>query len=431
MQEFLDTIPEDLKYFVVVALLSLLIGLEQRGLHWASSEEDFEKPVFGTDRTFALIGIFGFILFILDPAQLRLYVIGGVTLGALLAIFYYSKTKAGEEYGLTSVMIAFITYCLGPLVVTQPPWMVLLIFVSVILLAELKPTFTRFSQRFQKEDFTTLAKFLILTGVILPIVPDKPVFDLIPTTPYKVWLAVVIVSAISYFSYLLRKYVFKKSGILVTGLLGGLYSSTATTLIIARKSNQDRQPTIFYTVSIVFSTAMMFIRIYILMLFFNAQLAFELTTPFLVLFLLSLGLGTWLYFQNRPENNLPVDTGEQQTNPLELKVAIIFALLFLLFSIVTKFALNSFGVFGVKILSLIVGITDITPFLINIFEGNYALNITSLAQATLLATASNNLLKAIYTAIISRERTRYYATSALIIIFVLTLAAAFIFPVTT
>lgn len=421
MEEFLNTIPEDLKSFVVVALLSLLIGLEQRGLHWASSEDDFEKPVFGTDRTFALIGIFGFILYILDPTQMRLYIIGGITLGALLAIFYYSKTKSGEEYGLTSVMIAFITYCLGPLVVTQPPWMVLLIFVSVILLAELKPTLTNISRRFQKEDFTTLAKFLILTGVILPVVPDKPIFEFIPTTPYKIWLAVVIVSAISYLSYLLRKYVFRKSGILVTGLLGGLYSSTATTMILARKSQGFYSPSHLYAVSIIFSTAMMFIRIFILTVLFNAVLAKALALPFALLFIFSLGIGFLVYIQPANAKSGSEDVKEEQTNPLELKVAIIFALLFLLFSIITKFALEYYGADGVKVLSFIVGITDITPYLINLFEGNYSIDLNTLAQATLLATASNNLLKAIYTTIISRNQTRLYAAGALSLIFVATL----------
>ncbi len=427
MEEFLNSIPENLKSFVVVALLSLLIGLEQRGLHWASSEDDFEKPVFGTDRTFALIGIFGFILYILDPDQIRLYIIGGITLGALLAIFYYSKTKTGEEYGLTSVMIAFITYCLGPLVVTQPPWMVLLIFVSVILLAELKPTLTNISRRFQKEDFTTLAKFLILTGVILPVVPNKPIFEFIPTTPYKIWLAVVIVSAISYLSYLLRKYVFKSSGILVTGLLGGLYSSTATTMILARKSQGVKSPSHLYAVSIIFSTAMMFIRIFIILLVFNAILAKALALPFALLFIFSIGVGILVYFQPTSSELGSEDVQKEQKNPLELNVAIIFALLFVLFSIITKVALEYYGTAGVKVLSFVVGITDITPYLINLFEGNYMLDLNTVAQATLIATASNNLLKAIYTIIISREKTRWYAAGALSLIFVATLLSALFF----
>lgn len=427
MEEFLNTIPENLKSFVIVSLLSLLIGLEQRGLHWGEAGDDFEKPVFGTDRTFALIGIFGFILYILDPEAMRLYIIGGVTLSALLAIFYYSKTKSGEEYGLTSVMIAFITYCLGPLVVTQPPWMVLLIFVSVILLAELKPTFTYISRRFQKEDFTTLAKFLILTGVILPVVPNKPVFEFIPTTPYKIWLAVVIVSGISYLSYLLRKYVFKQAGIIITGLLGGLYSSTATTFILARKSNQANERDTLYPVAIIFSTAMMFIRIYILMLIFNQALAGTLILPFAILFLFTLALGGWVYSKHQGSEDKSRHLKEKQTNPLELKVAIIFALLFLLFSIVTKFSLDFYGTTGVKVLSFIVGITDITPYLINIFEGSYSLNLPTLAQATLIATASNNLLKAIYTALISKNQSRFYASGVLAIIFVVTLLFSIVF----
>ncbi|PSR05594.1 MAG: hypothetical protein BRD49_04500, partial [Bacteroidetes bacterium SW_10_40_5] len=236
MLEFLENIPKELKSFVVVTLLSLLIGLEQRGLHLADDDEQ-QKPIFGTDRTFAFIGILGYILYILDPSIVP-YLIGGVILGILLAIYYNTKAQNAESYGLTSVMVAFITYSIGPLVITQDLILVLLIFVAVILLAEAKPTFTTLSQKFENEEFISLAKFLILAGIILPIVPDEQIVSFIPTTPYTIWLAVVLVSGISYLGYLLQKLLFPSSGVIITAMLGGLYSSTATSFILARKSQQ-------------------------------------------------------------------------------------------------------------------------------------------------------------------------------------------------
>lgn len=424
MGEFLNTIPEDLKYFLVVTFLSLLIGLEQRGLHKGVTEES-EKPVFGTDRTFAFIGILGFILFILAPKTLILFIGGGVVLTLLLGIYYYGKIKEFKSFGLTSVMIAFITYCLGPLVKTQEPWLVLLIFVSVILLAELKPTFASFSKKFENEEFTTLAKFLILAGVILPILPEKKIATLIPVTPYQIWLAVVIISGISYLSYLLQKFVFQKSGLVVTAILGGLYSSTATTLILARKSKRASEKNKLFASSIVLSSAMMYVRILVIAFIFNLQLGYYLALPMFLLCAFSVIIGYLLYRRNQDPTDLHEDLNMEQTNPLELKVGLIFAFLFVLFSTVTHFALEYYGTSGVKGLSFLVGVTDITPYLINLFEGDFPLEMTEVAKATMIAIASNNLMKSIYTTILSRRSTKWFAGISLVIMFAVTLLASF------
>ena len=84
----------------------------------------------------------------------------------------------------------------------------------------------------------TLAKFLAISGIILPMLPNENLIPDINLTPYTVWLATVVVSGISYLSYLLRRYVFHESGILVSGIIGGLYSSTATISVLARKSRK-------------------------------------------------------------------------------------------------------------------------------------------------------------------------------------------------
>ena len=99
--------------------------------------------------------------------------------------------------------------------------------------------------------------------------------DWLPVSPYNIWLAVVVVSAISYLSYLLRKYAFPKAGLLLTGILGGLYSSTASTIILAKKSRENNTQPKAYAATIVMATAMMFLRIYILIVIFNHVLAFR------------------------------------------------------------------------------------------------------------------------------------------------------------
>ena len=112
---------------------------------------------------------------------------------------------------------------------------------------------------------------MVLAGVILPLLPDTPVSEQINITPYKFGLSIVAVSGISYFSYLLKKFVFPSAGILLTGILGGLYSSTATTIILARQSKEiaDSNKAV---AAIMFATTMMYLRI-LLLAFFSIKIS--------------------------------------------------------------------------------------------------------------------------------------------------------------
>ena len=151
-------------------------------------------------------------------------------------MYYYQKAILFRSFGMTSIVVALLTYCLAPIVITQPRWLAILIAVSILILVEVKDYFIEFSAKIDRNEFITIAKFLIIAFVILPILPATPIVGFLSITPHQIWFSIVVVSSISYLSYLLQKFVFKKSGILVSGILGGLYSSTATTVILARKS---------------------------------------------------------------------------------------------------------------------------------------------------------------------------------------------------
>ena len=161
MEYIFDIIPRQLVDFLFVTVFSLLIGLSQRKLHPASED----PRLFGTDRTFTFIGILGYILYIIDPEFLYLYLGGGLVILVMLAVNYYQKIIQFKDFGLTTIIIAFITYCLAPLVITQPPWLYILVVVTVLILTELKETFTTFSKQIEKEEFIILAKFLNFIGI--------------------------------------------------------------------------------------------------------------------------------------------------------------------------------------------------------------------------------------------------------------------------
>ncbi len=391
MDEFFSNVPPDLYRFLLVTVFSLLIGLSQKNLHIVRSAQ-FS---FGTDRTFTFIGLLGYVLYVVDPVNLILYAIGLIVLAAFLAINYFYKIANLSDYGITTMMIALITYSLAPLVFKQPFWLSILVVVTVVIIAELKESLTSLSEKLNRGEFITLGKFLAIAGIILPLLPNTPIVSYLSITPYKLWLAMVVISSISYLSYLLRKFVFKDSGVLVTGILGGLYSSTATTLILSRKSKEDEKNAHQYGAAIIISLAMMFIRVLLLMAIFNFTLFLLIYPYFLLLIALSIALGLFFWYKAR-HTVKEVKSELTDKNPLEFKVAIIFTLLYLGFTFLTYFTIRTFGTGGLNTLSYMVGFTDIDPFLLNLFQGKFLIGTDAIALAIMQAIISNNVLKYIY-----------------------------------
>jgi len=414
MNELLFNIPLDLYKFILVAVFSLLIGLSQKNLHQAK----IAQYSFGTDRTFTFIGILGYVLYIVDPVNMILYAVGLGVLSVFLVVNYYNKITNFTDYGLTTIMIALITYSLTPLVFREPFWLSILVVVTVLIFAEMKESLTSLSVKLNREEFITLGKFLAIAGIILPLLPDQPIVSYVSISPYKLWLAVVVISSISYLSYLLRKFVFTNSGILVIGILGGLYSSTATTFILSRKSKFAPEKAHQYTAAIIIAISMMYIRILLLALIFNIQLFLKVYPAFLILIVLSLVLGL-VFWYKAPQTIKQVNEELTDKNPLEFKVAIIFTLLYLAFTIITNFTIKQFGLNGLNTLSYLVGFTDIDPFLLNLFQGNFTVGIDILAQATMQAIISNNILKYVYALSLSSKSARKTLTIGFVLIIVI------------
>ncbi len=274
------------------------------------------------------------------------------------------------------------------------------------------------SRKFDKDEFITLAKFLAIAGVILPIVPNKPIVPFLEITPFKIWIAVVVISGISYLSYLLRKFVFMRSGITVSALLGGLYSSTAVTVILSKKGkNYDNNPSPFAT-GIILSMAMMYLRILVLMIIFNYKLSIMLAPYFVVMILVSIGAAGVLYLRNKHFEKVLVPEITADKNPLEFKVAIIFTLLFVAFSFITYYVIEWFGVSGLNALSWLVGISDIDPFLLNLFQGEFNVPVNMVALSCMQAVISNNIIKTLYGSFLAGPKLRKMIVTGMLIIII-------------
>jgi uncharacterized membrane protein (DUF4010 family) len=387
----IPNIPDEIIHFLLVLVFSLLIGLEQRRHH--SSKEAAE--LFGTDRTFTFIGLLGYLLIVVNEKSFVPFLTGFVILGLLLGIHYYLKVREQQKYGLTSVILALLTYSIPLLIMTQPIWLTLSFVVAILVITEMKDEFVTIMQKVSQDEFITLAKFIAFAGIILPLLPHGNISDSIPVSPYHIWLAIVVVSGISYASYLLKKLVFPKSSLTITGILGGLYSSTATTVILARKEKSESLGAEAVS-AIMMANGMMYLRILLLAFLFNTSVALRLVIPFLLMFVVSMVLSRTALMKADKQEITGKIVESPHRNPLEFRTALVFGILFVLFGLITHYVSQAYGNAGVTSLAFVVGVTDIDPFLMNLLQQKSTLDVFVVALAILNATNSNNLLKMIY-----------------------------------
>ena len=386
MEKLYQYLPEELVTFILVTVFSLLIGLSLRRI---SLKREGETTLFGTDRTFTFIGILGYLLYILDPTDYRLFMGGGAVLGLLLALNYYVKQAQFHVFGVTTIIIALITYCIAPIVATQPSWFYVMVIVTVLLFTELKHTFTELAQRMKNDEMITLAKFLAISGIILPMLPDD---NLIP--------------GISYLSYLLKRYVFRESGILVSGIVGGLYSSTATISVLARKSRKvSAQEAPEYVAAMLLAVSMMFLRFLILIGIFSVGALTAIYPYLLIMSAVAAGTAWFLHSRwKRPAMSETVDEDEDGSNPLEFKVALIFAVLFVVFTIATHYTLIYAGEGGLTLLSFVSGFSDITPFILNLLQGTGNVPVSLITACSMQAIVSNIAVNMCYALFFSGKK---------------------------
>ena len=387
--QYSEYVPVEMVNFLLVILFSLLIGLS---IHRLNLNKESERFLFGTDRTFTFIGILGYLLYILDPVEYRLYILGAVILGVLFAINYFIKQLKYQLFGVTTIVIALITYALPPIVVTQPSWLYIMVVVAVLLFMEMKHNFAELAQKMKNDEMVTLAKFLAISGIILPILPNENLLPEINLTPYTVWLATVVVSGISYLSYLLKRYVFQESGTLVSGIIGGLYSSTATISVLARKGKETTGAEAEECVAaMLMAVSMMFLRFLVLIGIFSRETLMIIWPYMLVMSAVAFLVGIRVHMKNRQQFAKDVSSRNDtdSSNPLEFKVALIFAVLFVVFTLVTHYTLVYAGNSGLHVLSFISGLSDITPFILNLLESTGSIQVDVVAACSMQAIISN------------------------------------------
>jgi len=401
---------------IVVVIAGFLIGLEIKA---HSLNQKVSKEI-GSVRTFAFIALIGYVFARLD---ILLYVVGYIAIVAHLALFYFFKLKNSKS-GIIIFLLSTLVYSFGLVVVKYSIWFLLIIFVAVVFISNLNKKLENFYTIFDEKEIETLAKLILLSGVVLPLLPHEQISEFIPVSYFKVWLAVVVVSMFSYIGYILKKYIFNDKGYLVTGILGGIYSSTATTIVLAKKASSGNTPYLFAS-SIVVATALMYVRLLGITYAFNFEIASLLSVPFASLAFLSIVSSVILYNKSKKETLNPNASNEDK-NPLELSTAFLFAFLFIVMAVLTHFVLQRYGDMGLNILSFIVGFTDIDPFVLSILSSKFDVSAASAATAILIATGSNNILKATYAYLFSKNSAGKISASILLIFGILTIFTGFV-----
>jgi uncharacterized membrane protein (DUF4010 family) len=396
----MPTVPSPVSIALLLGL-SFFLGLAFEDFFAQSTRR---RP--GGIRTFPMLALAGGVLYLLDPAHFVPFTAGLVILGAWLVIYYRAYVGAADEQGEPTAGIVVLilnvhAYLLGAVALALPPWIAVTMTVVSVLLLTGREQLHALARRLDIGEIITAGQFLILTGIVLPLLPNQPITTLTPITPRQVWLALVVVCTFSYVSYLAQRYWAAATGGLWMAALGGLYSSTAVTVVLARQAKAEPAVRRQAQAGITLATAIMYLRILAIVAIFDLELARVLLLPLCALSLAGFAFCALQYrFAAAPDK--PSSQAMHlaaSTNPLQLGAAAIFAVLFVAVSLISTVAKSQFGISGIYALAAIVGVSDIDPFVLNLAQGGVAgVANTALAAAILIAASSNNVLKAIYAA---------------------------------
>jgi len=326
----------------------------------------------GGIRTFPMLALAGGILYLFDPVHLVPFTGGLLVLGAWLTVFYSDHIRELDEQGKPNVGIVILVlnvlaFLLGAVALALPHWVAVGTTVAAVLLLTSRERLHKLARRIAMKEIVTAGQFLILTGLVLPLLPAEPVTTLTSITPRQAWFALLVVCTLSYASYLAQHYWPPAAGGLWMAALGGLYSSTATTVVLARQAADDASLRRQAKAGITLATGIMYLRILAIVAVFNLALAGRLFIPLLGLSLIAMLICAWQYWAPKP-SPAPVRKPLSE-NPLELGAAAIFAALFVLTSLLSTWVKTEFGLAGIYSLAAIVGVTDIDPFVLNLAQG--------------------------------------------------------------
>lgn len=375
---------------LVSGSLGALIGLERQ---WERQVGHPGQRVPAGLRTFTLWALLGAVCSHLSKnGQPYLFVAGLGAVAAWLGIFLYFQSREKAGAGFTTVATGLLTYLLGGLVVAGEAKVALVLTVATLLLLAGKPSLHAISKNFTPQDARMALQFLAVTGAVLPLVPDKDFGPLGAFNPRSIWLMVVFVSGLGFAGYVAVRWLGTSRGMALTGLAGGLASSTATTLGMSKMSRERPELAEDCTLALVIACTVMLWRVEILVLAISPPLALAILPDFLLMSLPGAAFSGWHLW--RGSGNTVTST--EYRNPLSLRVALQFGALYALVVLMVKIAADWFGGAGLLAVSFLSGLTDLDAIALSLSnllrEGQVPAMLAM--QGIVVGAVANSLLKA-------------------------------------
>lgn len=378
--------------FGVALFIGLLVGLQREFSY--DEEAKPNKKTFAGVRTFTLMALAGCTAAYVSQLQESAWVFFGIiiVLGGLIGISYFISASRGET-GVTTEVSAILIVLVGALAFWDEMALAVALGVVTTALLSLKGELHRFAERISREDILATLKFAIITAIVLPVLPNQSFwpapFDVL--NPYKIWLMVVLISGISFLGYVLVKVVGSQRGVGLTGLLGGLVSSTAVTLSFSQRSQKNTQLAKPFALAITIAWTVMFVRILVVVGALSLPLLRVVWLPITAACVAGMAYGIYLYFSPRLDDIDEVSV----TNPFELGPAVTFGLLYGLILLISRAAQLYFGDTGVYISSILSGLADVDAITLSMTElsSQGTLSLETAARAITFAAMSNTVVK--------------------------------------
>jgi uncharacterized membrane protein (DUF4010 family) len=387
--------------------IGLLVGFERERSAAAEKTPEAQELTAGA-RTYPLIALGGALAMLLSRAVgLWLVLVALVAALAPLVIAFWSNIQKGRDPGGTSEAAALVVFLLG--VLTQAEAIVpslenrLVVCASlgvvVTLLLSVKMPLHQFAHRVSREDVFSTLKFLVVAVVILPLLPNRTFGPLDVLNPYEVGLMIVLIAGLSFVGYVAVRVLGPGRGLVVTGLVGGLASSTAVTLTFSGKAKREPYLRGPYAMAVILASTLMYLRVIVEVAVVNRALVADVAPPLALMCLASTAAAALQYWRDKRKQAGETESGDgkelELKNPVELGLAVKFGLLFGGVLLLSKAANVYVGESGTYVAALLAGLTDVDAITLSLAKlAHTELTPQVATLAILIGTASNTLVKA-------------------------------------
>lgn len=373
---------------ILSLVLGFLIGL-QREMHTIYSNKTQD---FGGARTFSMISLFGYLSAWFSTFFPYFFLIASVMMGLLLIAAYIVNSISIAEKGATTEFAALVTFVIGGMLNYSLPIFSVFITIIVLFVLNIKDTVREYEQTITKKDLSAAILFMIMTFVILPILPDRAIDPMGLVNFYRIWVMVVLVAGISFFGYIAIRILGSTHGIGVAGLFGGLVSSTAVAMSMARRVHENGFLAKNLALGIALASSMMLIRAGIEMWVINPAITRLFIIPISVGSLFGYGYIAMLYFTSKREE---IPQNIEFKNPFDLKEALVMGVVFGATLALITLSNRYIGDMGVYAVALVSGIADVDAIILSLSSlAKNGLNLATAQYGILIAIISNTLAKA-------------------------------------